>query len=207
MPNEYDTHLGATEQHGISAFRRTEGKLVKGDDLAAGLKDAGLSGLGHTESRKGDFGNLAQAVIVGDGADNDCDLVRTGVLDVTGDPRDGDRGTVDAGHEKALEDHLVEGRVSTAGEEPIELWDKDSELNKDQALSSSPVTLPCNPPQRPPLCTDPNVLPISPATSTSNSSSVRKYFIRSHFLNPTPNTNNQNKNTPSPTTGGRHPGT
>ena len=65
------------------------------------------------------FGDLEEAVVVGDGADDaDC-LVLVGLFrgfggDFGGDAGDGHGRAVDAGHEEALEDDFVEVGFGTA---------------------------------------------------------------------------------------------
>ena len=61
--------LGAAEEEGVGTGGETGGDLVDGEDLTAGLLDAGTSRGGDAEGRNGELGELKQAVVVGDGAD------------------------------------------------------------------------------------------------------------------------------------------
>jgi len=113
--------LLATEQDGVGTGGGTESELIKGDDLTAGLQDAGLGGLGDAQASKGELGDLEEAVVVSDGTDNDGGLtILTG--HVASNTGNGHWGTVDAGHKETLQDDLVEGRVRAAGEESVELF-------------------------------------------------------------------------------------
>lgn len=106
--------LGATEQEGVAASGRTESQLVQGQGLTTGGKDAGTSGGGESESSDGDLGDLEQAVVVGDGTNNDDDLVLAVLGDLALDARERDGGSVHTGHKEAAENDLVEGRVRSA---------------------------------------------------------------------------------------------
>jgi len=119
--------LGATEQQGVAASRGTESELVEGDGLAAAGLDAGTGGGGEAQSRDGHLGDLEKAVVIGDGTDNNNDLLLL-ALELASDAGDRDRGAVDARHEQAAEDDLVEVRVGTAGQEAVQL---DQELQVD----------------------------------------------------------------------------
>ena len=66
-----------------------------------------------------EFGHREQAVVIGDGADYDDDLVSVGRVFGVGagdvdDAGDGHWGTVDPGHEEAAEDYFVEVGVGAA---------------------------------------------------------------------------------------------
>ncbi len=74
-----------------------------------------------------EFGDGKQAVVIGDGADDDYGLVGVGrVLGVgagdVDDAGDGHGRTVDPGHEEAAEDYFVEVGVGAAcGREKVSL--------------------------------------------------------------------------------------
>lgn len=111
--------LGATEEEGVGAGGGAEGELVEGQALAAGLGDPGTGGGGEAQSSDGELGDLKQAVVIGDGANDDDSLALVrlaGVLVGGGrdDAGDGHRGAVDARHEEAAEDDLVEVRIRAA---------------------------------------------------------------------------------------------
>jgi len=106
--------LGATEKEGVGTSGLLEGELVEGDGLAAGSGDAGTGGGGEAESRNVHLGDDEEAVVIGDGANNDDGLVLVAVLEVGGNARERHGGAVDARHEQAAEDNLVEGSISAA---------------------------------------------------------------------------------------------
>ena len=105
--------LGATEQQGVGTSGLLKSKLVESQGLAAGSEDASTGGGGEAESSNADLGDGEQAVVIGDGADNN-DGALVVLLDLGGNARQGQRGAVDAGHEEAAQDNLVEAGVGTA---------------------------------------------------------------------------------------------
>ena len=64
----------AAEQDGVGASGCTEGELVEGENLTAGLEDALAGGRGEAEGGDGELGQFGQADVIGDGADNDDDF-------------------------------------------------------------------------------------------------------------------------------------
>ena len=54
--------LGATEEDSVGALGCLEGELVKGEDLAAGVEDAGVCRLGELEGADGELGDLLQVI-------------------------------------------------------------------------------------------------------------------------------------------------
>lgn len=106
--------LGATEEEGVGTGGLLQSQLVEGDGLAAGSGDAGTGGGGEAQSGDGGLGDGQETVVVGDGADNNDGLLLVAVLEVGRNAGQRDGGAVDAGHEQAAEDHLVEGRISAA---------------------------------------------------------------------------------------------
>ena len=100
----------APEQDGVGASRRTERELVEGDGLTAGLEDALLGRLGEAEGRNGQLGDLDQANIVGDSANNNDGLrvAVGGASSLLEDAGERDRGAVDLREEEAVEDGLAE---------------------------------------------------------------------------------------------------
>lgn len=109
--------LGTAQQQGVGAGGLLEGQLVEGLDGAAGGEDAGAGGGGEAQSGDVHLGDLEKADVVGDGADDDDRLLLVAVLEVGGDARQGDGRAVDARHEQAAQDNLVEAGVGTAWEE------------------------------------------------------------------------------------------
>jgi hypothetical protein len=129
--------LGTTEKKGVGTGGEAGSNLVDGEDLTAGLLDAGTGGGSEAESRNGELGEVEETVVVGDGANDDNGLALVGLRGVlVGSGRDdlgqADRystvspsaivhvvsgrltGTVHLGHHKTAKDNLVEGRVGSA---------------------------------------------------------------------------------------------
>jgi len=106
--------LGATEEEGVGASGLLESELVESDGLAAGGLDAGTGSGGEAEGRNVDLGDGQETVVIGDGADNNDGLLLVAVLEVGGNARERDGRAVDAAHEEAAQDDLVEGRVGAA---------------------------------------------------------------------------------------------
>lgn len=104
--------LGTTEQQGVATSGGTESKLIEGQSLTAGSENASTGGGSESESSDAQLGDLEKAVVVGDGGNNNDDLALL-VSGLTRKAGDGDRGSVDAGHEQTAEDDLVEARVGT----------------------------------------------------------------------------------------------
>ena len=105
----------AAKQDGVGTSGRTERELVKGDGLTAGLEDARLGRLGEAEGSDGQLGDLEEADIVGDGANNNDGLGVTvgGVSSLLEDAGERQRGAVDLGEEEAVEDGLNQTLVSS----------------------------------------------------------------------------------------------
>lgn len=106
--------LGPAEEDGVGASGLLESELIEGDGLAAGGNDAGAGSGGEAQSGDLDLGDDQKAVVIGDGADDDHRLLLVAVLEVGRNAGQRDGGAVDAAHEQAAEDHLVEGRISAA---------------------------------------------------------------------------------------------
>jgi len=99
--------LRTTEQEGVASSGGTESQLIQSQALTTGSKDASAGGGSETESGNGDLGDLEEAVIVGDGADDNDGLAALVALgDLRLDARKGHRGFVDAGHKQAAQDNL-----------------------------------------------------------------------------------------------------
>lgn len=105
--------LGATQEQGVGTGGLLERQLVEGQGAAAGGQDARAGGGGEPQGSDLDLGDLEQAVVVGDGADNNDRLLVVAVLQVGLDAGQGDGRAVDARGKEAAQDNLVEGRVGT----------------------------------------------------------------------------------------------
>lgn len=117
--------LAANKQR-ILALRGDSDQLVKGHGLSASLDDTLASSAGETESTDADtLGDGLKALVVGDGADNNDDAIL--LLGVFADGRQRDDGAVGAGHTQTLQNDLVEGGVSTARQECVQL-DKQTQV-------------------------------------------------------------------------------
>lgn len=105
--------LGATQEQGVGTSGLLKSELVEGQGAAAGGQDARAGGGGEPQGGDLDLGDLEQAVVIGDGADNNDRLLVVAVLQVGLDTGQGDGGAVDAGGKEAAQDNLVEGGVGT----------------------------------------------------------------------------------------------
>lgn len=111
----------ATEEDGVGAGGGTEGELVEGDSLTAGSDNAGTGSVREAEGGNRKLGDLDEALVVKDRADNDNGLrvvgVRaTGLLD---NARDRNGRTVDLARQPrpilliALHTLLIKRRLRT----------------------------------------------------------------------------------------------
>jgi hypothetical protein len=112
--------LGATEQQGVAASGGTQSELVEGQGLTTSGDNAGTGGGGEAQSSDAQLGDLEETVVVGDGTNNDNGLA-LGTLGLADNAGDRDGGAVDARHEQAAQDDLVERRVGTAWIEKFSL--------------------------------------------------------------------------------------
>lgn len=106
--------LWSTEEEGVASGWGTESKLVQGENLTTGSQDARAGGSGEAEGSDGELWDGQETVVVSDGSDNDNRLVVGLLRDVGDNAGEGHWWPVDAGHEQAAEDDLVEGRLSAA---------------------------------------------------------------------------------------------
>ena len=119
MLNSLACVLGTPQQQRVSTGGRLQRELIDGEALAAGGLDPGAGGRGEAERGDRELGHGEEAVVIGDGADDDdrLALVRLARVLVRGDgddARDRHGGAVHARHEEAAEDDFVEVRVGTA---------------------------------------------------------------------------------------------
>jgi hypothetical protein len=112
--------LRTTEQDGVLTSRSTESKLVKGQNFTTSVDDTGTSGLGDTEGGNGHLGDIEETDVVGDGTNNNGDLVLVS-LQVASNAGDGHGRAVGTGLEETLQDDLVELRVGTTSQESVKL--------------------------------------------------------------------------------------
>ena len=68
--------LGASEEKGVASGGGTESQLIQSQSLSSRSENAGSSSGGEAESSDAEFGDGQEAVVIGDGANNnDCALV------------------------------------------------------------------------------------------------------------------------------------
>lgn len=77
--------LGSTQDQSVAASGGAQSKLIQSDGLAASLDDASTSSSGESQSGNVDLGEGQQAVVIGDGADNDDGTLLALLVDVPDD--------------------------------------------------------------------------------------------------------------------------
>jgi hypothetical protein len=112
---------GTLEENGGLTSGTLKGELVEGQNATTGLDDASTGSLGNAESAHVDLGDLQETGVVSDGANNDGNILGVLTLQVLADLGERDGGSVDAGHAESLEHDLVELRLSSAGQELVQL--------------------------------------------------------------------------------------
>lgn len=113
MLNRLSRILRSTKQQGIRTSRRPHGQLIQSERLTTSLLDPSPGGSGEAERGNGQLRDGQEAVVIGDGSHDDDGLVLVFLCGTLGlgdgyEAGKGDGGTVDAGHEQAAEDDLVE---------------------------------------------------------------------------------------------------
>jgi hypothetical protein len=106
--------LGSAKEEGVSTSGLLESELVKGEGLAASSEDACAGGGSEAQGSDVQLGNVEEAVVVGDSANNDDGFLLATVLGVGNDAGQRHRRPVDAAHKETAEHDLIEGRVGTA---------------------------------------------------------------------------------------------
>jgi hypothetical protein len=106
--------LGSTEEEGVGTGRSTESKLVQGQSLTTSLLNASTSSGGEAEGSDRELGNIQQAVVIGNSADDDDGLALVGLANVRDGTRKRNRGTVNSRHKETTENSLVEVGLGTA---------------------------------------------------------------------------------------------
>ena len=106
-----------------------QSQLVEGQDFTSSFKDT-LTGLGgDVKSSNRQLRDVEQPQVVGDGSNDDGDLVLSSVLLHVSDKRgEGQWGTMDAGHKKSLQNDAVEFGIGTTGQETVKL-DKQTQID------------------------------------------------------------------------------
>jgi len=113
----------SSEKDGIATGGGSQSQLVQSNGFATSGDDPFLGTPGESQSSDCHLGDRGETNIVGDGANlNDNFTLKIGVGGgFLGDAREGKRWAVSLGEEKATEDGLVERRISSPSQEPIEL--------------------------------------------------------------------------------------
>jgi len=116
--------LGTSQEKSIGSSWSSEGQLVQSKNFSTSGNNAGASSGSEAEGRNAKLGYGQESVVIGDSTNNDHGLVVGFLGCVRSNSRDRDGRSVDAGHEEAAEDNLVEGRVGPAGQEAVELHEQ-----------------------------------------------------------------------------------
>ena len=109
MLDGFTSVLGTSQEQSVGSSWSPESQLVQSQSLTTGGNNASTGSGSETESRNTELGNCQESVIIGDGANNYDGLVVRLLRGVRNDSGDRDGRSVDAGHEKAAENDLVEG--------------------------------------------------------------------------------------------------
>ena len=104
------------------------------------FQDSLASLLGDSEGTDGHLWDLEDSDVIGDGSNNDSNLVSiSSLLHVTSQAGNGERRAVNLAHEQPSEDDLVELGLGPSGQEPVQL---DQQPQVDVlALGLSPANL------------------------------------------------------------------
>lgn len=104
-----------------------QSQLIECDHLTASLCDSLTSTFSDTESTDAELGNLQQTQVIGDGANDDCNVVLLGLtlLQQSDDALERDNRLVNFAHKQTLQDDLVELLVRATVQEAIQLKQKE----------------------------------------------------------------------------------
>ena len=105
----------ASEDNSVLTGWGSQSQLVQGDGLTTSFDDSSLGALSESQSSDADLWSLQQSEVVGDGTNNNDDLVGS-VLLLQGSVDSGKRHwrSVDLGEEQRSQDDLVELGVRAA---------------------------------------------------------------------------------------------
>jgi hypothetical protein len=107
--NSFSGVLGSSEKQGVASSRSSQSQLIQGQYLSSCSNNTGTSRGSKAESGNTELRDGQETVVVGNSTDNNDGLVIGLLGSVRNNSGDGDRGSVDAGHEKSAENDLVEG--------------------------------------------------------------------------------------------------
>jgi len=94
--------------------------LIESQSLTTSSNNSFSGFFGESQGADGELGEFEKSDIIGDGSNADGDFIFSS-LKVFGDSRDRDGVSVGSRLVKSLEDGLVESRVSSSGQEFVEL--------------------------------------------------------------------------------------
>jgi hypothetical protein len=100
--------LGTSEEKGIASGRSSEGQLIESQNFSTSSDNARTGSSSEAEGRNAELWDGQETVVIGDGANNNDGLVVRLLRGVRNDSGDRNWRSVDAGHEQAAEDDLVE---------------------------------------------------------------------------------------------------
>lgn len=106
--------LRSTEEQSVRTSRSTQRKLVQGQALTPCFLDSGSGGGGKAKGSDRQFGDVQEAIVVGDSANNNNGLALVRVSHVRDDPGKRNRWAVDSGHKKTAQHDFVEIGISAA---------------------------------------------------------------------------------------------
>lgn len=122
MPVDLAMGSASLHEHCILSLGRLEGQLVKGDDLSSSLDDPCPSTGSYPQGTDLQLGQLVDADVIGDGANDDCSLaLPASLVHVANHTCKRHGNTVAAAHEEPLEDDVVEFGICTSCQKPVEL--------------------------------------------------------------------------------------
>ena len=111
--------LGSAQKKCVRSSRSPESKLVQSQCLSTGLLDPGSGSSSEAQGSHRQLRDVKQAVVVGDGADNDNCLALVRIGHVRSDTRQRNRWAVDPRHEKTTQHDLVEVGVRATYSIPL----------------------------------------------------------------------------------------
>jgi hypothetical protein len=111
----------SAEKDSLGTSGAAECQLVKGQALTTSGNDASTGSLSESKRSDGELGDIKISLVVGDGANNDGDLVISLTLHVTSNAGHRQGWAVCAAHGKALQDSLVKGGLRAASQKSVEL--------------------------------------------------------------------------------------
>jgi len=97
-----------------------KGELIESQSLTTSSDNSFSGFFSESQGADGELGEFEESDIVGDGGNADSDFIFSS-LKVLGDSRNRDGVSVGSRLVKSLEDGLVEGGVSSSGQEFVEL--------------------------------------------------------------------------------------